>query len=100
MNPAKVDRSRLAHLEDLPNFGKAMAGDLRLIGIHVPGDLAGRNPLDLYDALCSATDTRQDPCVLDVLLSVVRFMDGGPARSWWMFSAERKRFLEGGAGGA
>lgn len=91
MNPAKVDRSRLNRLEDLPNVGKATAGDLRLIGIHAPGDLAGKNPVELYEALCQATGMRQDPCVLDVFMSVVSFMDGGPARSWWTFTGERKR---------
>lgn len=57
MNPAKVDRNRLARLEDLPNIGPAIARDLRL---------------------------------LDVFMSVVSFMAGGPALPWWTFTAERK----------
>ena len=91
MNPSKVDRTRLSRLEELPNIGKAMAADLRLIGVHSPADLAGRDPVDLYAALCHATGMRQDPCVLDVLMSVTRFMAGGPAQPWWAFTAERKR---------
>ncbi|MEW5769493.1 MAG: helix-hairpin-helix domain-containing protein [Pseudomonadota bacterium] len=91
MNPAKVDRSRLTRLEDLPNIGPAMARDLRLLGIQRPADLAGRDPVELYQALCHATGRRQDPCVLDVFMSVTRFMAGGPALPWWGFTAERKR---------
>ncbi len=97
MNPGKVDRTRLSRLEDLPNIGKAMAGDLHRIGIRAPDDLIGRDPLELYRALCNATGRRQDPCVLDVFLSVTRFMAGGPALPWWSFTRERKRLMEGEA---
>lgn len=95
MNPSKVDRDRLARLEDLPNIGQAMAGDLRRIGITHPDDLAGRDPVELYDALCRATGARHDPCVLDVFMSVVSFMDGGPALPWWAFTERRKRLTGG-----
>ncbi len=100
MNPSKVDRTRLTRLVDLPNIGKAMAEDFRLIGIRTPDDLVGQNAFDLYAALCSATDSRQDPCVLDVFMSVVSFMNGGPALPWWAFTGERKRLLRAGPGGA
>ncbi|NTV97033.1 MAG: mitomycin resistance protein [Thiobacillus sp.] len=93
MNPAKVDRARLAHLEDLPNIGPACARDLRRLGIHTPADLVGQDAYALYDRLSLLTGTRQDPCVLDVFLSVVRFMAGEPARPWWAYTAERKRAL-------
>jgi hypothetical protein len=33
--------------------------------------------------------------VIDVFLSVVRFMDGGAAQPWWTFTEERKRSLAG-----
>ncbi|BCL75759.1 hypothetical protein JHS3_14950 [Jeongeupia sp. HS-3] len=90
MNPAKVDRARLHRLEDLPNIGKACAADLRLIGITTPAQLTGRDPYELYDLLCVATATRQDPCMIDVFVSIVRFMDGGPSQPWWAYTAERK----------
>ena len=90
MHPAKVDRRRLAKLTDLPNIGPACAADLRRLGIQRPEQLKGRQPLALYERLCRLTGQRQDPCVLDVLTSVVRFMDGEPARPWWEYSAERK----------
>lgn len=91
MNPQKVQRDKVTRLEDLPNIGKAMADDLRLIGIHVPEQLQGRDAFEMYQALCERTRRRHDPCVLDVFMSVVHFMRGGRALPWWSFTAERKR---------
>ncbi len=90
MNPAKVRRDRLLALTDLPNIGPAMARDLRLLGFEHPGQLAGQDPQALYDRLCELTGVRQDPCVLDVFVSVTRFMDGEEAKPWWHFTPERK----------
>ncbi len=91
MHPDKVVRERVKHLTDLPNVGAATARDLVLIGINAPGDLAGKDPWQLYQALCRKTGTRQDPCVLDVFISLTHFMAGGPAKSWWACTDERKR---------
>lgn len=93
MNPSRVRRDRLARLEDLPNIGPAMTRDLNLLGIQTPSDLIGRDACALYEELSARTGLRQDPCVLDVFLSVVRFMDGGTAQPWWAFTEERKRML-------
>jgi len=89
----QADRSSVATLEDLPNVGKAIAADLRRIGIRTPGALAGRDPYALYDALNRATGVRHDPCVLDTFIAVVRFVDGAPAWPWWHYTAARKRTL-------
>ena len=86
-------RSRTAALEDLPNVGRAIAADLRSIGVRAPAQLRGRDPYALYAALNRRTGTRHDPCVLDTFIAVVRYVDGGPARPWWAFTAERKRTL-------
>ena len=91
MNPQKVQRDRVFKLEDLPNIGKAMATDLRGIGICEPGQLVGNNAFKMYEALCARTSVRQDPCVLDVFMSIVHFMDGGESLPWWSFTEERKR---------
>lgn len=95
MHPGKVDRSRLARLEDLPNIGPAMAGDLRRLGIQTPADLAGQDAYVLYTRLSAVTGARQDPCVLDVFLSVLGFLAGDPAQPWWAYSAARRRLLAG-----
>lgn len=88
-----IARQVLHDLEDLPNIGPSLAASLRTVGVKRPGDLVGRDPFVLYDALCRATRSRQDPCVLDVFISAVRFMEGAPSRPWWYYTPERKRAL-------
>ncbi|MCO5976682.1 helix-hairpin-helix domain-containing protein [Ideonella oryzae] len=78
-------------LEQLPNVGPAMAGDLRALGLHHPQDLRGQDPLALYRRLEALTGSRQDPCVLDTFMAIVDFMEGGPPRPWWSFTALRKQ---------
>lgn len=77
-------------LEQLPNIGPAMAGDLRQLGIHTPQGLVGQDPLVLYRRLEAATGRRQDPCVLDVFIAACEFMGGGVPRPWWAYTARRK----------
>jgi len=93
MNPAKVKRSQTIELTDLPNVGPSIAGDLRLIGVRKPSDLAGRDPVVLYQRLNQQTGVRHDPCVLDVFISAVDFMNGKPPRVWWKYTAARKKLL-------
>jgi hypothetical protein len=93
MNPAKVNRSRLAKLTDLPNIGPACARDLRTLGFETPGQLKGQSGFALYDRLCEITGMRHDPCMLDTFLSVTHFMEGGKPLPWWHFTDERKRAL-------
>lgn len=90
MHPAKVDRTRLHTFTDLPNIGPAMAGDFMLLGYDTPQQLVGADPYALYEALCGRTGVRQDPCVLDVFISVTRFLDGEDPQPWWAYTAERK----------
>jgi hypothetical protein len=94
MNPDRVERTRVVTLTDLPNVGKSIAGDLRLLGITEPAQLADRCPFGMYDMLCEKTGTRHDPCVIDVFMSITRFMDGEDARPWWAYTEERKRALK------
>jgi hypothetical protein len=77
-------------LEQLPNIGPALAADLRSVGITQPAELAGADAWTLYRKLCTVTGKRQDPCVLDTFIAAVDFMQGGPARPWWTFTAGRK----------
>ena len=80
------DRERVSQLDELPNIGKAMASDLKLIGIAHPKNLVGKKALELYEALCTVTGKRHDPCVIDVFMSVVHFMEGGDPLPWWSFT--------------
>lgn len=93
MHPNKVNRQQLRQLTDLPNIGKASAADLRLLGIATPAQLQGRDAYQLYASLCELTGQRHDPCVIDVFLSVIRFVEGEEAQAWWAFTEERKRTL-------
>jgi len=90
--PAQKVR-QIAHLEDIPNIGPAVAADLRQLGITSPGDLPGRDPYALYDDLCRITGQRHDPCLFDTFIAAVRYMEGGSKLPWWKFTAERKRTL-------
>ncbi|MEM4990291.1 helix-hairpin-helix domain-containing protein [Collimonas sp. H4R21] len=94
--PKYLDRAAVVQLEDLPNIGKAGAADLRRIGIQNPGQLVGQSPLQMYDTLCAKTGARHDPCVIDVFMSAVRYMEGAEALPWWSYTAERKRLLKSG----
>jgi hypothetical protein len=87
------DRRTITKFEELPNVGPAAAGDFRLLGYRHPSELVGLDPYKLFDALCKKTGVRQDPCVIDVFLACVRFMEGAPAQPWWAYTAERKRTL-------
>ncbi|MBP6519787.1 MULTISPECIES: helix-hairpin-helix domain-containing protein [Shewanella] len=94
MNPAKVVRAEVKQLTDLPNIGKACAADLRLLGIDKPEQLLDRNPYELYQTLCDKTGQRHDPCMLDVFISITRFMAGEDPKPWWFYTDERKNTLE------
>ena len=86
-------RAEYTKLEQLPNIGRAVAADLRRLGLNRPQDLTGRYPYAMYEELCRVTGQRHDPCLLDTFIAAVRFMDGEEARPWWSYTAERKRTL-------
>ena len=88
-----TDRGKIVALEDLPNVGKAVAADLRELGIGTPAQLKHKDPYALYDRLNRRTGVRHDPCLLDTFIAAVRFVEGGPAKPWWAYTAERKRAL-------
>jgi len=94
----KPDRGTVSQLEDLPNIGKAIGADLRLIGINHPQQLVGKKPFELYATLCSITKKRHDPCVIDVFMAVVSFMEGGEPLPWWSFTDARKKLSQKGGG--
>ena len=84
----------LVRLEQIPNIGPAIAADLRQLAITVPTDLLGRDPYSMYDQLCHLTGQRHDPCVLDVFIAAVRYMEGERKTPWWKYTTERKRRLK------
>lgn len=86
MNPSKVKRSKLHKLTDLPNVGKAIAEDLVLLGISQPQDLINQDAYEMYEHLCHISGTRHDPCMIDVFLSLIDFIQGNEPKPWWHFT--------------
>jgi hypothetical protein len=80
-------------LIDIPNVGKSIEGDFILLGIHNPRQLVGKDPYRLYQELGKITGKKQDPCVMDIFISAVRYMEGAPAKKWWEYTQERKQTL-------
>jgi Pathogenicity locus len=87
--------SEAKHLEDIPNVGKSIANDFRGLGIHEPKQLIGLDPYKLYEDIAIITGVRQDPCVCDVFIAAVKFMEGSDPTPWWHYTAERKKHLGG-----
>lgn len=83
----------MSQFTDLPNVGKSAEQDLMTLGFTHPGDLVGQDPYAMYDQLCILTGKHQDPCVIDVFMSAIRYIEGEPAQKWWAFTAERKATL-------
>ena len=88
--PKAASAAECETLEQLPNIGPALAADLRLIGIHTPAELRGKDPFVLYQKLCAATGQRQDPCVLDTFMAATDFMRGAAPAPWWHYTPQRK----------
>ena len=86
-------RTDIKKFTDIPNVGKAMTAALIQLDYHTPQELAKADPYQMYFHYCDLTGIQQDPCVIDVFISAVRFMRGEPARKWWEYTQERKNYL-------
>ena len=83
----------VSRLEDLPNIGRSIAGDLRAIGIASPAELRKRTPLTVFNALKDTMGRRHDPCVFYTLLSVKHFFDTAESLPWWRFTTDGRKAL-------
>jgi hypothetical protein len=90
-----IGTSGSSELLELANVGPAVARYLERVGITQTSQLAGRDAIEIYEEMCAASGRRLDPCLLDTVMSAVEQADGGPARPWWDYTAERKRRLSG-----
>jgi hypothetical protein len=87
----KASSSDMAtQLEDIPNVGPAIAKDLRDLGIQTPLQLKEEDGIALYLKLNEITGIRHDPCVADIFIAAVDFMNGGEIKPWWSYTAQRK----------
>jgi hypothetical protein len=88
-------RNEIKSFQDIPNVGKAIEKDFILIGLNEPIELINKDPYLMYNELCKVTQQRHDPCVIDVFISAVNYMNGGPYKKWWEFTKQRKAKLGG-----
>ena len=82
-----------SRLEQIPNIGKAVVQDLKLLGITKPSQLKNKNGIALYKKLNKLSGVTHDPCMADTFMAAVDFMNGGRARPWWDFTEKRKKIL-------
>jgi hypothetical protein len=87
----RTDRNSITDLQQIINIGPATAEDLLRIGIKQPQQLSGKDPLKLYQKVCQQQRQRVDPCVLDVMMAAVDYMNGNPPKVWWKYTSARKQ---------
>lgn len=86
-----VDRQKVQQFQSMVNVGPACERDFRRLGFRSPQELCGQDPLEMYRAICQLDGRYHDPCVLDVFMATVAFMDGKAPRPWWEYTPIRKR---------
>ncbi|MBL8764019.1 MAG: helix-hairpin-helix domain-containing protein [Phycisphaerae bacterium] len=91
--PGPTTRRAARQLADLANVGPATLRDFEVLGIRSIAQLARRDPLALYRALCRKTGQRHDPCVIDVFMATIAQARGGAPKPWWTFTARRKQLV-------
>ena len=79
--------SALKDLQQIPGVGKSIANDLWNIGIHAVSDLKGRDPDDLYNAVCDQVGIRVDRCLLYTFRCAVYYASNeqhdAELLKWW-----------------
>ncbi len=88
-----MHRIQIKQLKEIPNIGSSMTDKLGIIGITAPSELIGQDPYQMYNTLCEVTAKVYDPCVIDVFISAVKYMEGDPPQKWWYYTQERKQTL-------
>ena len=83
-------RHEIRELQQIINIGPSIADDLQAIGIQKPQQLIGKKPFELYKRICKQSGVFNDPCVLDVMISSVEYMEGKRPRKWWDYTKRRK----------
>jgi len=86
-------RTNISDFNKIPNVGPATIRYLYILGINEPFELIGQNPYSMFRELCKITGKQFDPCLADVFISAVKFMEGASPQKWWHYTEERKRIL-------
>lgn len=91
--PVGMSTTTTTNLTTLMNVGPAVARYLALADVTQIDDLADRNPVDLFETICTRAGQRLDPCLLDTIMSAIDQANGRPARPWWTYTSTRKKLL-------
>ena len=65
-----------------------------MLGITKPLELIGQDPYSMFKKLGTITGKNVDPCLADVFISAVKFMEGAPPQKWWYYTEERKKYFQ------
>ena len=88
-------RPNINNFNQIPNVGSATVKYFHILGLSKPFELVGKNPYSLFEELCERTGKQFDPCLADIFISAVKYMEGAPAQKWWYYTEERKiKFAE------
>ena len=83
----------LADFQQLASVGLESARDFVVLGLQRIEDLAGREPIELYEELCRRTHARHDPCVEDVIRCAVAQAEDPSLTTtlgdWWHWTSLR-----------
>jgi len=83
----RKSRQRPGDLQSIPGVGSSIEQDLLDLGIRRVGDLAGKDPQQLYDRLAAIRGEHQDRCLLYVFRCAVYFAETARPRPdlllWW-----------------
>lgn len=83
----------LAEFQTVPSVGIKFAEDLVFMGYYSLSALKGENGVTLTNAYEKKKGCWIDPCVEDQFRLVVDFANTGDvSKSWWNFTAERKKY--------
>jgi hypothetical protein len=92
-----MGKSAVNRLERIPGVGKAVAQDMRSIGIYSIEQLKGKNPEELYRKLCDFKASPVDRCMLYVLRCAVYYASNNKHDSellkWWNWKNKKLRSL-------
>ena len=86
----ETNRLEVQELTQIINVGPAIEADFKILGVTTPQKLIGRSPVDLYKKLIEKMGQFHDPCVLDVFIASIDYMNGRPPKAWWKFTEQRK----------
>ena len=83
-----------SNLTELMNVGTSVARYFERAGFTRIDELAGQDPVEIYETMCRIDARRHDPCLLDTVMSAVDQANGKPARPWWTYTPARKELQQ------